>query len=190
MSDELQFERVDAESVQLEGTTITVGRLVHAPASKIFAVLSDPAQHVDLDPKGLNRAPDGEAPERITEVGQQFTLNMYAESQGGDYRITNNVTKFEEDVVIGWKPQSEGYDKPFGHQWTWELEPEDEESTYVSLTYDWDDITNEKFLANTKFPIFPIDSFKASVEALAELVEDDYEREDDGDWDDELEDEQ
>lgn len=183
MTEEQYFERVEAESVQIEGTTLTVGRLVHAPAEKIFAVLSDPSQHGELDPKGLNRAPVADAPEKITGVGQAFTLNMFAESQGGDYRITNNITKFEEDVVIGWKPQSEGFDKPFGHQWTWELEPEDDESTYVTLTYDWDDITNEKFLANSKFPLFPLDSFKASVAALAALVEEDRE-EDDFDEDD------
>ncbi|MGO1545318.1 MAG: polyketide cyclase [Gulosibacter sp.] len=169
---EPQFERVDAESVQIEGTTLTVGRLVHAPASVIFAILQDPTQHAELDPKEMNRAPQSDSSDPITGVGDEFTLNMYAESQGGDYRITNVVTKFEEEVTIGWQPRTEGYDKPFGHQWTWDLEPEDDESTYVTLTYDWDDITNEKFLATQKFPLFPIDSFKASVAALAELVED------------------
>lgn len=171
MVEDLEFERVDAESLQIEGTTLTVGRLVHAPAADIFAVLTDPAQHVHLDPKGLNRAPQADAPPVLTGVGDRFTLNMFAESQGGDYRITNNVTKFEQDALIGWRPQSEGFDKPFGHQWTWALEHEDEETTYVSLTYDWDGITNEKFLANQNFPIFPIDSFKASIAALAALVE-------------------
>lgn len=172
MTENSHFERAAAESVQLEGTTLTVGRLVHAPAATIFAVLCDPSQHAELDPKGLNRAPQADAPEQITKVGDRFTLNMFSESQGGDYRMTNNVTKFEEDAVIGWKPQSEGYDKPFGHQWTWALEPEDEHSTYVSLTYDWDDITNEKFLAQSKFPLFPLESFTASIAALASLVED------------------
>lgn len=182
MTDDLQFEKVAAESVQLEGVTLTIGRLVHAPAAKIFAVLSDPAQHADLDPKGLNREPLVEAPETITGVGQAFALNMFAESQGGEYRMVNNITKFEKDVVIGWKPQSEGYDKPFGHQWTWELEPENEDTTYVSLTYDWEDITNEKFLATQKFPLFPIDSFKASLAALAALVEEEPATDDDEDF--------
>lgn len=189
MSDESRFERVDADSVVLEGLTLSVGRLVHAPASEIFAILRDPSRHAELDPKEMNRAPDAASPELIEAVGDEFTLNMYADSEGGAYTMKNIVTRYEEDVVIGWKPQSEPRDVPLGQQWTWDLEAEDDESTYVTLIYDWEDIVDEEWLANNTFPHFPIDTFKASIEALAELVEDNYDPDDAWEAEDPFEDE-
>ena len=56
------------------------------------------------------------------------------------------------------------------------LEPEDDDSTYVTLVYDWDAVTSEKMLAG-KFPPFPVEHFTASLQTLADAVEDD-------DWDD------
>lgn len=181
MSDDTRFERVDADSVLLEGRTLSVGRLVHAPAAEIFAVLRDPSRHADLDPKEMNRAPVNADLALIEKVGDEFTLNMFAESEGGEYRMKNIVTRYDEDVVISWKPQSEPRDMPLGQQWTWDLEAEDDETTYVTLIYDWEDITDAEWLAHNSFPHFPIDTFKASVDALAELVEDDYSAEDE--WD-------
>lgn len=191
MSDEnTRFERVDADSVLLEGLTLSVGRLVHAPAAEIFAILRDPSRHAELDPKQMNRAPKPGSSPLIEAVGDEFTLNMYADSEGGDYTMKNTVTRFEEDTVIGWKPQSEPRDVPLGQQWTWDLEAEDDESTYVTLIYDWEDIEDQEWLAHNTFPHFPIDTFKQSIDALAELVEDDYladdEWEDASDPDDEV----
>lgn len=179
--DNTEFERVSADSVHIEGRTLTVGRLIHAPAADIFELLADPEQQIDADGTEMIRSAD-EAAKPITAVGDEFTMNMYAESMGGDYRMINLVTKFEEDRVIAWKPRQEGYDKPLGWQWTWELEPEDDDTTYVTLTYDWEEVTNEKFLEG-KFPPFPIEAYTGSLEALADAVEDD-------DLDDEWEDDE
>lgn len=170
------FERVSADSVTIEGRTLTVGRLIHAPAADIFELLQDPAQQIDADGMDMLRGPaDGTEP--IEKVGDVFTMHMHHESQGGDYDMENHVTKFEQDSEIAWMPARPGKD-PHGVQWTWTLEPEDDESTYVTLTYDWEQVTSEKMLAG-QFPPFPIESFQESLEALADAVED----EDGVEWD-------
>jgi hypothetical protein len=87
--------------------------------------------------------------------------------------MVNHVTRLEKNAAIAWKPATEGY-PPIGHRWTWTLEPRDAESTYVSLTYDWLDVTHEGFLAKNTFPIFPLESFHESVDALVEFVESDW----------------
>lgn len=181
MPDDQYLERVDADSVLLEGLTLSVGRLVHAPAAEIFSVLRDPSRHAELDPKEMNRAPQAGSSDLISAVGDEFTLCMYADSEGGDYTMTNIVTRFEEDAVIAWKPQRESRRVPLGQQWTWDLEAEDDDSTYVTLIYDWEDITDEHWLAHNAFPHFPIETFKQSVDALADIVEDEYDRDDS--WD-------
>lgn len=163
------FERVSAENVHLEGRTLTVGRLIHAPAADIFELLADPNQQIDADGMDMVRgAVEGTEP--ITKVGDVFRMRMFAEVMGGDYEMDNHVTRFEQDVEIGWMP-ARPEREPHGVQWTWRLEPEDDESTYVSLVYDWDAVTNEKMLAR-EFPPFPIEAYTASLEALAETVED------------------
>lgn len=175
-SDGTNFERVSAENVTIEGRTLTVGRLIHAPAEEIFALLADPNQQIDADGMDMVRGPvPGTDP--VTKVGDVFTMNMHAEKMGGDYQMENHVTRFEEDRAIAWMPARPGKE-PHGVQWTWVLEPESEDSTYVSLVYDWDAVTDEKMLAG-KFPPFPVDSYLDSLQALADAVEDDE------DWDSE-----
>lgn len=173
-TDETRFERVSADSVQIDGRTLTVGRLIHAPAEEIFDLLADPHQQIDADGMDMLRGADPDAGP-IERVGDVFTMRMHAEKMGGDYEMENHVTKFERDVEIGWMPARPGHE-PHGVQWTWQLEPEDDDSTYVTLVYDWDAVTSEKMLAG-KFPPFPVEHFTASLQTLADAVEDD-------DWDD------
>ena len=172
------FERVSAENVTIEGRTLTVGRLIHAPAEDIFALLADPNQQVEADGMDMVRGPVA-GTEPVTKVGDVFTMNMYAEKMGGEYQMDNHVTRFEADRAIGWMPARPG-SEPHGVQWTWVLEPESDDSTYVSLVYDWDAVTSEKKLAG-KFPPFPVDAYLESLHALADAVEDadDWDGEDD-----------
>ena len=166
--------------MQIDGRTLTVGRLIHAPAEDIFELLADPHQQIDADGMDMLRGAADDA-EPITKVGDVFTMRMHAEVMGGDYEMENHVTKFEEDVEIGWMPARPGKE-PHGVQWTWQLEPEDDEATYVTLVYDWDAVTDKRMLGG-KFPPFPLEHFTASLEALADAVED--EDWDEDDWDDE-----
>ncbi|MGO1545319.1 MAG: polyketide cyclase [Gulosibacter sp.] len=171
VNDDPDLEGKDAQSVTLEGLTLSVNRLVQAPASEIFAILRNPLRHAELDPKGMNRAPQADSSDLIGALGDEFTLNMFAESEGGDYVMKNIVTRYERDSAIAWKPQSEPRDMPLGQQWTWLVEAVDDASTSVTLVYDWEDITEEEWLANNTFPHFPIETFTESVAALASAVE-------------------
>ena len=178
MNDSMDFERVSAENVNLEGRTLTVGRLIHASAGEIFELLADPNQHIDAD--GMDMVRGAVDAEPITKIGDVFTMNMFAERMGGDYQMENHVTKFETDRSIAWMPARPGHE-PHGVKWTWELESEADDATYVSLVYDWKGVTSEKMLAG-KFPPFPVDSFVESLRTLADAVEDNDEWDE---WDDE-----
>ena len=53
---------------------VTVTRRVAAPAHAIFALVCDPARHVDIDGSGMLRAAPDARP--LTAVGQTFDIEM------------------------------------------------------------------------------------------------------------------
>lgn len=105
--------------------SIAVTRLIDAPASTIFDLLADPAQHAVIDGSGTVRAPRGGAPARLT-LGARFGMDMRL---GLPYRITNEVVEFEEGRRIGWRHFG-------GHIWRYELDPADGK-TRVTETFDY-----------------------------------------------------
>lgn len=155
-----------------DAPVLRVGRLALVGASEIFAVLRTPSLHADFDPKHMIRSVDAASADPICRVGDTFTMNMYAERLG-EYRMVNTVTEFVPDRVIAWMPAQEGY-RPLGFRWRWSLDPRGADSTYITLTYDWLEVTHETFLARNTFPMFPRESFDASVDALVRLVEADW----------------
>ncbi|MFD2757818.1 SRPBCC family protein [Gulosibacter faecalis] len=164
-----RMQRLDTD----RDRSLTVTKLAYASAPEIFDVLRNPTLHTDFDPKQMIVSVDPSSADPITAVGDTFTMNMFAEARGGDYRMVNLVTEYESNRAIAWKPAMEGY-PAIGFRWTWRLEPRDADSTFVSLTYDWLDVTHEGFLRKNTFPVFQPESFDASVDALVEFVEDDW----------------
>lgn len=168
-----RMQRIDLDPEH----SLTVTKVAYATAAEIFDVLRNPTLHIDFDPKQMIVSVDPSSADPVSAVGDKFTMNMFSERMGGDYRMVNHVTRYEPNVALGWKPATEGY-PPLGFRWTWTLRPRDVESTLVSLTYDWLDVTHEGFLTKNTFPIFSADSFHESVDALVEFVEDDWGDED------------
>ncbi|WP_282852503.1 hypothetical protein [Gulosibacter sediminis] len=164
-----RMKRIDLEPER----SLTVTKLAYSTPAEIYDVVRNPTLHIDFDPKQMIVSVDPSSADPITKVGDTFTMNMFSPKMGGAYRMVNLVTHLEQNSAIAWKPATEGY-PPIGHRWTWTLEPRDAESTYVSLTYDWLDVTHAGFLAKNTFPIFPIGSFHESVDALVEFVESDW----------------
>lgn len=97
---------------------------IDAPASVIFAILSDPSQHARIDGSGTLRESFA-APERL-ELGSEFGMSM---KQGAPYKIKNKVVEFEQDRLIAWRHMGV-------HRWRYELTPNATGGTDVTETWD------------------------------------------------------
>lgn len=144
---------------------------VDAPAATVFAALADPANHAAIDGTGWVREPvDGE---RITGVGQIFRMAMYHDNHpDGAYEMANTVIAFQPDRVIAWEPGQPGADGVVeGGGWTWryDLQPQGDGQTRVTLTYDWSAVP-AAFREQIEFPPFPAEHLHNSLANLAELV--------------------
>jgi len=104
--------------------------LVKAPAAEVFAIVSDPHRHPELDGSGTVRDVDVKGPHHLA-VGDKFTVGM--KQFGLPYKITSTVTELQEGKVIEWQ-------HPLGHKWRWELveaTPGDDKITEVTETFDY-----------------------------------------------------
>ena len=106
------------------GKVISVSRVIPAPAQQIFDLLADPAMHPVLDGSGTVKGSRGQNPERLS-LGARFGMDMRI---GGPYRVTNQVTEFEEGRRIAWRHMAR-------YTWRYELEPQNG-STKVTESFD------------------------------------------------------
>lgn len=150
-----------------EDRKITASRTIDASAQDIFAVLSNPERHAELDGSGFVRSDDRS--DRITGTGQVFTMNMEGEHMGGEYQTDNHVIGFDENHLLAWKTAPAGTEPP-GWQWVWELTSEGSDATTVSVTYDWSRVTDEALVEKVGFPLVPQEDLEASLGNLAAAV--------------------
>jgi uncharacterized protein YndB with AHSA1/START domain len=108
------------------GKQVSITKVVHAPAERIFQLLVDPAKHPLIDGSGSVKAVRGAAPTRL-RLGDTFGMDM---KLGVTYKMTNTVVEFEENRLIAWRHCA-------GHRWRWELRPLDERTTEVTETFDY-----------------------------------------------------
>ena len=103
----------------------TASRVVPAAPEEIFALLADPARHVEMDGSGtVQRLVAGRGP---MQLGSKFTMAMKA--FGVPYRITSRVVEYEENRRIAWCHRVE-------NRWCYELEPT-EGGTRVTESVDY-----------------------------------------------------
>jgi hypothetical protein len=149
---------------------ITTSRRIAAPASAIFAVVSDPAGHVRIDGSGMLVAPDG--PDRLTAVGDAFEMDMDREPLGdlplGRYRVRNVVTRWEADALIEWSVAGVGR-SPIGHVYGYELTAVSADETEVSAYCDWSAIS-PKWRERVSWPVVPVHMLARSLENLDRIV--------------------
>ena len=150
-----------------ESTSITVEREIPASAKQLFDVLSNPHRHTELDGSGFIRGLD--RGDRLTKVGQKFTVNMTGDHMGGDYKTDNLVSGFDEDKLIAWKTAPAGTEPP-GWEWLWELKSEGSDSTMVTLTYDWSQVNDPDIVAKVHFPLVSEHQLEDSLGNLASAV--------------------
>jgi hypothetical protein len=122
--------------------SVTESRDIDAPADRIFAVVSDPAMHPEVDGTGMLRSAVDNKP--VAQVGDVFYINMVHWHLGG-YVMANHVVAFEQDRLIAWEPVVDAYDnpeyqssvgQPAGRHWGWQLEPLSENSTRVTAFFE------------------------------------------------------
>lgn len=122
---------------------IQASRIIEAPVERVFALLADPDRHPDLDGSGTLRA--SRTHTVITEVGDVFIMDLHDEDLG-NYQSQSVVITYVRDRALGWASGPVDGD-PFGHTFTFTLEPDGDDRTLVTLTYDWSAVTDEQLLA-------------------------------------------
>lgn len=146
--------------------SLEASRIVEAPPDKIFALLTTPDRHPELDASGTVRGSRTHHP--LAAVGDVFEMEMHGEDMG-DYLVDNHVVAFEADREIAWAPASHGGDRG-GQVWTYRLEPRDSGgSTLVTHVYDWSGVTLERLLPY--LPVVDADGLAATLKRLAEAAE-------------------
>ena len=149
-----------------EQTNVVVTRVIDASAEDIFRLLSNPERHHELDGSGM--VVSDEKTDRISAVGDVFTMNMHNDKMG-DYKTENHVTGFDPKKLIAWQTAPAGTE-PKGWQWIWELQDLGPDSTEVTLTYDWSNVTDKETLKKVNFPMVSKDDLEESLNKLAAAV--------------------
>lgn len=151
-----------------QNSTVSVERVVKAPASSLFAVLADAARHPEIDGSGaLVTLKDG--PAQPLQLGSTFTMSM---KLGVPYTMANTVVEFEQDRRIAWQTVLSGPLGRFigGRIWRYEL---DEVEGGTKITETWD-ISRDKqafLLRSGKVRQQTADSMSKTLERLAEITE-------------------
>ena len=154
--------------------TLTATLTVDAPAEAVFAVLADPRTHADIDGTGWVRdSLDGQA---LAGCGQVFRMGMYhANHPDGHYEMANEVVVFDRPQAIAWKPgqdvKGDGALQFGGWVWRYDLVPDGDARTRVTLTYDWSAVgaSLREFIG---FPPFDRGHLVHSLEHLAAITAD------------------
>ncbi|GAA3582576.1 YbhB/YbcL family Raf kinase inhibitor-like protein [Amycolatopsis ultiminotia] len=147
---------------------IEVSRLIPAPAGEVFAVLTDPLGHVDIDASGMLMDAEGEP---VRQAGDRFLVHMDREALGdvalGKYDLEVVITKLTPGEEIAWTV--EGGRRPYiRHIYGYRLEPS-EGGTLVTSYYDWSEI-DETWKALNIFPVVPESALKATLGILERTV--------------------
>ena len=134
--------------------SVSVSRLIDAPANVIFDVLADPARHAEIDGSGTVRSSKDSAPTRL-EMGSKFGMKM---KMGLPYDMSSTVVEYEENALIAWAH--------FGkHRWRYELEAVDG-GTMVTETFDWSPSRSPKFIELMGYPKKHVPSMQKTLERL------------------------
>jgi len=145
---------------------LEVQRAVAAPASEIFALLSDPRGHVAIDSSGMLMEASGEV---VAKVGDTFVVHMDREALNdyplGLYDVTVEIVTFEQDREIAWTVRGR---LNLGHVYGYRLEPTGA-GTLVTSYYDWSG-ADQEWKDAAVFPVIPESALRATLGILARTV--------------------
>jgi hypothetical protein len=152
----------------MSGTTVSVDRVIDAPASAIFAIVSDASRHHEIDGSG-SVVKEKEGTPAALHLGSVFGMSM---KLGVPYSTSNTVIEFERDRRIAWQTRMAG---PLGRLlggriWRYELEPVNG-GTKVTESWDLSQDKQAFFLKNPKIGQHTAASMSKSLDRLAEITE-------------------
>jgi uncharacterized protein YndB with AHSA1/START domain len=153
----------------VQGDTVSVERVIRAPAREIFALLADAGRHSSIDGSGtVNHTTADSIP---LELGTRFSMRMRGrpETLFVPYTMTNKVIEFEPDRRIAWQPTAFG-GLVGGRIWRYELEPA-EGGTLVRETWDISRDRQRPMLKLGSMPRHTEDGMRATLERIAALLE-------------------
>jgi hypothetical protein len=118
-------EKVLAQILETGKEEVKSARIViNAPAEKIFAILSNPRRHKEIDgTKTIQENISG--PDKLV-LGSKFGMKMRL---GINYRIQNTVVEYGENSLIGWRHLGRWI-------WRYELVNIGPQMTQVTETFD------------------------------------------------------
>lgn len=155
----------------VQGNSISVQRVIKAPAAAIFAMLADAGRHAAFDGSGtVGHAPGQKA--QPLSAGAKFSMAMRGrpESLFVPYRTTNTVVEFEPDRRIAWKTTMGPLGLIGGRIWRYELEPA-ADGTLVRETWDVSEDRQRLLLKTGATPKQAEDGMRATLGRIAALVE-------------------
>jgi hypothetical protein len=164
----------------VRGNTVSVERVISAPADAIFALIADAGKHSTFDGSGTldhsvsdvaGRAAPGERSQPLS-LGSKFGMSMRGrpETLFLPYRTTNTVIEFEPDRRIAWKTTIGPLGLIGGRIWRYELEPA-EDGTLVRETWDVSQDRQRPMLKIGSMPRQAEDGMRATLERIAALLE-------------------
>jgi hypothetical protein len=120
MSEQIRSEIVETGNEKIKSARI----VINAPAEKIFAILSDPRRHKEID--GSSTIQENiSGPDKLV-LGSKFGMQMHL---GIDYRIRNTVVEYRENQLIAWRHLGRWI-------WRYELVNIGPQQTQVTETFD------------------------------------------------------
>ena len=152
----------------MEGNTISVERIVDAPAAQIFALIADAGKHSSFD--GSGTVSHSRQPSQPLQQGSVFGMSMRGrpESLFLPYRTTNTVIEFEPDRRIAWKTTMGPLGLIGGRIWRYELEPVNG-GTLIRETWDVSQDRQRPMLRMGSMPQQAEDGMRATLERIAAL---------------------
>ena len=153
----------------MQGNTVSVERLIKAPARDIFALLADAGRHSSFD--GSGTVDHASAQSIPLELGTKFSMRMRGrpETLFMPYTMSNKVVEFEPDRRIAWQPTTFG-GLVGGRIWRYELTPT-EDGTLVRETWDVSKDRQRPYLNMGSMPRHSEDGMAATLARIAALVE-------------------
>ena len=152
----------------MAASVVSVKRVIKAPPSAIFAIISDVSRHPEIDGSGSVVGTKPGAPQELA-LGTTFGMSM---KLGLPYSMSNRVIEYEPDRRLAWQTTLSGPLGRFigGRIWRYELESVDG-GTKVTETWD---ITQDKQGFLLKYgPVASqtAQSMTKTLKRLAELTE-------------------
>ena len=145
-----------------------VQRTIAADPAAIFAVLSDPDGHVQIDSSGMLQSSTGDP---VSAVGDSFVVHMDRQALNdyplGQYDVKVTISAFEQDRQIAWKIDG-AIKPPIGHIYGYTLEPV-EQGTLVTSYYDWSQI-DPVWKEAKIFPVMSELALRATLGILCRVV--------------------